>query len=338
MDNPIQDPEDVFWSLIESEPWNPNHRLLFADWCDENNKPVMGDIQRWLVATGRHPKNIGSFWCWERSEENRSPSTLPKKLFRYLPTGCLSRGQNPTAICRSFREAEELLVPAWQQATKRRWIFGRWRPNFTPVTHSPTISNVAKFKNSSPLVERFVLASTKWIIAFLLIVVIVSLLGLSPSGEDKRLSDLRQKLYSFRQATDELAPKITSESNLLPFTIIDPSSFSVRQIIEPAGRSFEKVRSPEGTNLERVICDYEKGSCYIHLPEKSTGIRDAKDSVNEIHSFGWEVSEDLVITNGKISWSITAWDGKDRFQIEANSRKGVWEKAIDRASPMGSKK
>jgi uncharacterized protein (TIGR02996 family) len=49
-----QNPEDAFWTLIESEPANPTHRLLFADWCDENDKPILGDVQRWLAATERY--------------------------------------------------------------------------------------------------------------------------------------------------------------------------------------------------------------------------------------------------------------------------------------------
>jgi uncharacterized protein (TIGR02996 family) len=113
-----QDPEDVFWSLIESDPTNPTHRLIFADWCDENDQPTMGDVQRWLAATRRFPQQHDQSYCWfdDMPSWSESRSSLPGKLFTNLPEIRKWVGQIHFSCSRysSIREAEESLAQSWE--------------------------------------------------------------------------------------------------------------------------------------------------------------------------------------------------------------------------------
>jgi uncharacterized protein (TIGR02996 family) len=87
MNVPKLDPEDFFWQQIQDRPSDPIPRLLYADWCDENDRPVMSIVQRWLAATGRRPDRWSEdCWRWvSEAAAMRNPlpklATLPDALF-----------------------------------------------------------------------------------------------------------------------------------------------------------------------------------------------------------------------------------------------------------------
>jgi uncharacterized protein (TIGR02996 family) len=150
--DPSIDPEDLFWERIQDHPDDPIPRLLYADWCDENDRPVMSIVQRWLAATGRMPNRWHSgLWTW--ITETTPPSrhlvlffmvettplppiekarTLPDPLFRCISSKAagLVAATPGHRMFQSRRTAEEALVGAWSEATKPRFWRGNWKPDF----------------------------------------------------------------------------------------------------------------------------------------------------------------------------------------------------------------
>jgi uncharacterized protein (TIGR02996 family) len=139
MNVPKLDPEDFFWQQIQDRPSDPIPRLLYADWCDENDRPVMSIVQRWLAATGRRPDPRKSC-CWRwvtESEALRHPlpwsATLPDALFWWIGPGTVEGEygfEEDRAHFVSLREAEETLAKAWVEATRRRTFRRSWKPEF----------------------------------------------------------------------------------------------------------------------------------------------------------------------------------------------------------------
>jgi uncharacterized protein (TIGR02996 family) len=134
------DPEDLFWKPILEQPQSALPRLLYADWCDENDRPVMSLVQRWLAASGRVPMRwYNEIWYWgsEKSPPTygiKKNHTLPEPLFRQLDLEAASN-LIPASVelvsYRTQREAEEALVGAWVKATQKRWFRSAWKPDFT---------------------------------------------------------------------------------------------------------------------------------------------------------------------------------------------------------------
>jgi uncharacterized protein (TIGR02996 family) len=133
----VNDPAAPFWSAIEAAPHEPGPRLIFADWCDDNRFPVMGDVQRWLAATGRHsgwpsffsPQSGRRWWCLKSQPWTR----LPAELREALPPG----PDRPDRMYDGDRGAEEALAVAWLAVTRLShwWEFWRkpWVPNYDRV-------------------------------------------------------------------------------------------------------------------------------------------------------------------------------------------------------------
>jgi uncharacterized protein (TIGR02996 family) len=138
------DPEDLFWQQIQDRPGDPIPRLLYADWCDENDRPNMAEVQRWLAATGlRAAHHNGSWiWMWYRAADHPTDwCRLPLRLFNSIRNAPHSRWPRPMGMipvgeeCRLFasqRESEVALEAAWEHATSRRRLFMRFRPDYAP--------------------------------------------------------------------------------------------------------------------------------------------------------------------------------------------------------------
>jgi uncharacterized protein (TIGR02996 family) len=56
---------DCFIRRICEEPGCDTHRLVYADWCDENGEPERAQFIRWAV---RHPENSGVCLCCDPRE------------------------------------------------------------------------------------------------------------------------------------------------------------------------------------------------------------------------------------------------------------------------------
>lgn len=146
-------PEDIFWSRIEAEPGNPLPRLLFADWCDENDRPVMSEVQRWLATTGRYPGQSGHWWFWTMNKTKLIDGVaqnlchaLPQMLFDQLlpppPAFYSGAEQFGTIWCFSnLRSSEEALAQVWRKARRWRRLVFRFRPDYASKVARPEVSS-----------------------------------------------------------------------------------------------------------------------------------------------------------------------------------------------------
>lgn len=138
------DPETLFWRQIEIRPDDPIPRLLYADWCDENDRPIMAEVQRWLAATGhRAAHHDGNWiWMWYRTADHPTDSCrIPRRLFNSIQNVPCSRWPRPMGMIPvgeeyrlfdSQRESEMALEAAWEYATSRRRLFMRFHPDYAP--------------------------------------------------------------------------------------------------------------------------------------------------------------------------------------------------------------
>jgi uncharacterized protein (TIGR02996 family) len=138
--DPSIDPEDLFWERIRDRPSDPIPRLLYADWCDENDRPVMSVVQRWLAATRRWPIPDDEGWEWWGCEdcglEVADSGLLPLPLFNKLPFRWEGdRLGDPVVAVRycGMKPAEEALAAAWALATEKKWFRAAWDPDFGAV-------------------------------------------------------------------------------------------------------------------------------------------------------------------------------------------------------------
>jgi uncharacterized protein (TIGR02996 family) len=137
------DPEEPFWHQIEEQPGNPLPRLIFADWCDENDRAGMATVQRWLAATGRFPAFVdGGSWYWVSEVAPIRDSVplhclLPRALFVEMVPTLHSAHSTPFDFeYANAREAEDAIEIGWPEATKRRWFGQTWRPDFRAINES----------------------------------------------------------------------------------------------------------------------------------------------------------------------------------------------------------
>src|SRR5437667_7512237 len=60
--------ELAFLDAIEKEPHNQAHKLIFADWLEEQDRHGDGDAMRWLAVNRRNPLyvfiNFSKWWIW----------------------------------------------------------------------------------------------------------------------------------------------------------------------------------------------------------------------------------------------------------------------------------
>jgi uncharacterized protein (TIGR02996 family) len=178
MKEPLPTPEDAFWQQIEARPGEAMPRLLFADWCNENDRPVMAEVQRWLAATGRKPhfwKDNHWFWLSDRStfeQPVEAIQTMPDELAKQIASNAPGRipSSNGYIVFGSQRQAEEALVSAWVAATSRGFFRRPWRPDHLPPNgwFMPTKSTT-NAEPKQPVTFRSQVISVAIIVAVVLI-------------------------------------------------------------------------------------------------------------------------------------------------------------------------
>lgn len=196
--------EDLFWKQIEDRPGDPLPRLLYADWCDENDSPVMSVIQRWLVATGRITSEswLASMWLTEDGVDfapEEIHRTLPLPLFRAIDgfaRGYIARYGSGRMVFKTLRDAEEALVGAWIRATCGDLSREKWKPDFTP----PAVSERPK-RAFVPVIDPSGAKSTDGnTLVGVIILVVIIFAALCTCSEDLKLKRARIELYPFTTA------------------------------------------------------------------------------------------------------------------------------------------
>jgi uncharacterized protein (TIGR02996 family) len=321
-----QNPEDAFWRMIESDPTNPSHRLLFADWCDENDKPIMADVQRWLAATGRAPTQVGLLWIWSKGGVAQlDRSNLPQKLFRALEKFPNYIRQNSITLGVAFlryREAEEALVPAWLEAIRRRWFSRSWKPTFLPISFSNTTwdNRISNDSESGQL---------PGIVIGVLLLVILRACSSSPNDRSHSPSPARFELK-------KLETKPTSQYELLQANDISIFENSATRIpIVPPGRTLtyqDQVLGRWNIPSDDQVTTISNQPIFI-----SPSARGPTDYRKIFQDLGWSVGEKLVIPrlmqSNKV-WEISLQRRDQKFTSAHSNRLWAWEQTYHRILDM----
>jgi len=102
-------------AAVDADPTDPHHRLVLADWLEENGDQVAADCWRWTVADSVCPEQEdASTWLWRRLIPRWSkarPANLPEQLFYGLP-----EAGKPMMVVRfgSAATAWDALITAWR--------------------------------------------------------------------------------------------------------------------------------------------------------------------------------------------------------------------------------
>lgn len=198
------DPEALFWKQIEARPGDPIPRLLYADWCDENDRPVMSVVQRWLVATGRITSEewLSAMWLTEDGVDfapEEIHRTLPTPLFRAIDgfaPGYVVKYGTGRIVFETVRSAEEALVGAWLRAARGERSGEKWKPDFTPLS----VPRRPK-RGVLPVVDPSgVKPPDRNTFVGVLLLVVMVFAALCTCSEDQKRRKVRLEIYPFTTA------------------------------------------------------------------------------------------------------------------------------------------
>ena len=75
----------ALFAAVLASPRDPLPKLVFADWLDEHDEPVLAHAFRWCAAHGRHPKSETRRrgWSWSTAySDEQPPECLPRIVSR----------------------------------------------------------------------------------------------------------------------------------------------------------------------------------------------------------------------------------------------------------------